>query len=137
MRNTSAIAILILCSTAHGYFFRGKAGKTKKLENENESRDSAIAQEQGGSSSAFGTSLFSELCADFPDTNVLFSPLSVYQAIALVKDGATIRSENDLELEDILGPQTVRDQSNSLQKQSERNETFSSVKLSMATSIWA
>ncbi|KAL7542582.1 hypothetical protein ACHAXR_011911 [Thalassiosira sp. AJA248-18] len=90
-----------------------------------------------GSLSSFGTSLFSELCAEFPHSNVLFSPLSVYQALALVNDGATLRSENKLEMKQLLGPKTIQSQALLLQKQSEENGANADVQLNIATSIWA
>mmetsp|Transcript_13425 Transcript_13425/g.29154 ORF Transcript_13425/g.29154 Transcript_13425/m.29154 type:complete len:432 (+) Transcript_13425:111-1406(+) len=81
------------------------------------------------SASAFGTSLFSEVCEEFPSGNVLLSPLSVHKALALVKDGATIGSENEAELKQLLGS------SSSIEQTSEDGEC--DVQLSIATSIWA
>ena len=60
----------------------------------------------------------------------------MYQALALVKDGATMRSKTTLELRKVLGPKTLRDKSLLLQQQSnETKDKAGDVILSMATSI--
>ena len=131
MQITPVIAGLILLSSeaASGHFFRGNARKAKK-----ENRNRANPRD----TSSFGTSLFSKLCAENPGSNVLFSPLSVYQALALVKDGATMRSKTALELRKVLGPKTLCDEFLLLQQQSnETKDKAGDVIISMATSIWS
>ena len=106
-----------------------------------ESRDTTravLAKADAESSSAFGTALFSELCTELPpEDNVLVSPLSVYQALALAKAGATRGSPNEAEMNQLLGNQTVQDHALMLQKQAENIDPTSDVQLSMATSLWA
>jgi len=86
------------------------------------------ATEEPASASAFGTLLFSEVCKNTPDNeNVLISPMSVHEALSLVKDGATIGSRNEAELKQLLGP------SSSIEDTSEHPD----VQLNTATSIWA
>mmetsp|Transcript_26750 Transcript_26750/g.45631 ORF Transcript_26750/g.45631 Transcript_26750/m.45631 type:complete len:427 (-) Transcript_26750:175-1455(-) len=129
MKKSSAIAVLLLGARARGYNIRGKA---KRESRQNADRGNAV------SSATFGTSLFSELCKEFPNDNVLVSPLSVYQAIALVKEGATDGSKCESELEGILGPPTAQENANSIQRRSRnKNDADAGVKFSMATSIWS
>jgi len=90
------------------------------------SNEKTVQENSEPSASTFGTSLFSEVCADFPSGNVLLSPLSVNNALVLVKDGATIGSENESELERVLGPPSLIE-----------DDGDSDVQLIMASSIWA
>jgi len=79
------------------------------------------------SPSAFGTRLFSEVCDVFPSENVLISPLSVHKALTLVKDGATAGSQNEAELQQLLDPPSMIEQT----------DDDPDVELSIATSVWA
>ncbi|KAL7551341.1 hypothetical protein ACHAWF_014533 [Thalassiosira exigua] len=83
------------------------------------------------SASTFGTSLFSEVCASAPSGNILLSPLSVYKALVLVKDGATVGSETEAELTEVFGPPSLVEQTD------EEGNGDADVQLSMASSIWA
>ena len=145
MQITSAIAILLLCSTrGHGYklfnWGGGLGHRLRAMKNVAETKTvnvDEIMRNEESSTSDFGTALFSQLCAKYPSGNVLFSPLSVSQALALVRDGATEGSHNEMELEELLGSQHVQDQASLLQHQSEGNDADAGVQLKMATSIWA
>lgn len=59
--------------------------------------------------------------------NVLISPLSVHTSLAMVKDGATIGSDNLAEMKQVLGPPSSIDSS----------DDDPDVKLTIANSIWA
>lgn len=83
------------------------------------------------SASAFGTSLFTELCANSPSENVLLSPVSVYTALALVKAGATVGSRNEFELGQVLGTSSLNIQTE------EKVDSNTDVQLRVASSIWA
>lgn len=88
----------------------------------------AVDGSEEPSASAFGTSLFSKVCEDFPTGNVLLSPLSVHKALALVRDGATIGSTNEAEMKQLLGS------SSSIEETAEDGDP--DVQLNIATSIW-
>ena len=77
--------------------------------------------------STFGTTLFSTVSANFPDGNVLISPLSVHKSLAMVKDGATIGSDNLAEMKQVLGTSSSIDPSND----------DPGVQLTIANSVWA
>lgn len=82
------------------------------------------------SRSAFGTELFLEVSdSTLAGENILLSPLSVYDALWLLKDGATEDSKNEYELEQVLGstaPASVPD-----------CKDDNGVTMNVATSIWA
>lgn len=80
--------------------------------------------------SAFGPTLFAEVCADEGEgSNVLLSPLSMYQLLLLLKLGATSNSDTSKELNELLGNRATV---NSL-----RNVTAEGITLNLATSVWA
>ena len=82
-------------------------------------------------SSAFGTQLFKTVSDNFPEGNVLISPLSVSKALDMVKVGATEGSDNEAEMEQVLG-------SRSLIEQTEKEGSDDpDVTLSIANSVWA
>ncbi|KAL7473058.1 hypothetical protein ACHAXS_013428 [Conticribra weissflogii] len=87
-------------------------------------------------SSEFGTNLFSQLASDSSShNNILFSPLSITQSLALIRDGATLESDNEAELSRLLGPPSLLEKERQLRIQSaEKNDD---VKLKIATSLWA
>ena len=74
---------------------------------------------------------------------MLFSPLSISQSIALLKDGATIQSENESELSRLLGPPSLLESNDStlariLHSRSDNDDgSDADVQLQIATSIWA
>ena len=140
MKVITIIAIL-LCpiAIAQSYFLRGKADM--EVRRHRVFRKRLLEDNVEPDSSTFGTVLFKEICQDpkLPQSsNVLFSPLSVYQALALAKDGATIGSDNENELEQLLGPDDIQNEYLSLQEQASGDaDPDSDVQLTMATSIWA
>jgi serine protease inhibitor len=137
MNITAILISLILLAIAQGCSIRGaKGSKRTILEREKSVVVKSIDQTER-SSSTFGTTLFSKVCDSLPtNNNVLVSPLSVYQALSLVKDGATIGSDNELEMVTLLSPPEAQDHANMLQKLAEQTNSTSDVQLSMATSIW-
>jgi len=105
--------------------------------NSENSRLEATDQQLYSSPSKFGTALFRELSTEAPEgTNVLYSPLSVYQAIALAKEGATAGSRNEREMEQLLGSSSVQAEALKLQHQAETGDPDADVQLVMATSVW-
>lgn len=91
---------------------------------------SFAADDDEPSASTFGTTLFSEVCGSSSE-NCLISPLSVEKALALVKAGATIGSENEAEIASVLGPPFLIEQAD------EEDNGDSDVQLLVATSLWA
>eukprot|EP00569_Conticribra_weissflogii_P004233 CAMPEP_0171337374 /NCGR_PEP_ID=MMETSP0878-20121228/6653_1 /TAXON_ID=67004 /ORGANISM="Thalassiosira weissflogii, Strain CCMP1336" /LENGTH=461 /DNA_ID=CAMNT_0011838993 /DNA_START=44 /DNA_END=1429 /DNA_ORIENTATION=- len=87
-------------------------------------------------SSEFGTNLFTQLASDSSSrNNILFSPLSITQSVALIRDGATSESDNEAELSRLLGPPSLLEKERQLRSQSaEKNDD---VRLKIATSLWA
>lgn len=89
------------------------------------------------------TQLFSVLCNDpsKKGENILISPISITQSLALIRDGATSESQNRAQLTKLLGDTSVIDPVRSLHKNTlEANasdEKNSGVKLTIATSLWA
>ncbi|KAL7537445.1 hypothetical protein ACHAWF_005774 [Thalassiosira exigua] len=94
-------------------------------------KNDVFYEESEPSASSFGTSLFSEVCASTPSGNILLSPLSVYKALIMVKDGATAGSDNEAELAKVLGPPSL------VERTDEEGNGDADVQLSMASSIWA
>ena len=147
MKVIPAIAtLLVICPEIRGYFLRGKRDMEvrrhrvfrKRYLTGQDGNEAEQSGEEEDSTSSFGTELFSELCAELPpESNVLISPLSVYQALALTKAGATVGSDNEEELQQILGSEDIEDEYLSLQEQAENNDPQADVQLTMATSIWA
>jgi len=83
--------------------------------------------------SAFAPTLFAEVCAvEGTGNNVLVSPLSMYQLLALLDLGTTPDSDTDRELNKLLGSEEDRENVNSFQ-----NVAAEGVDLNLATSIWA
>jgi len=82
-------------------------------------------------SSAFGTQLFKTVADNFPEGNVLISPLSVSKALDMVKDGATEGSDNEAEMEQVLGPSSLIEQTEN------EGSDDPDVTLSIANSVWA
>lgn len=82
--------------------------------------------------SKFGPTLFAEVCADEGvGKNVLVSPLSMYQLLALLDLGSTPDSDTCNELDALLGSDAERAKVNSL-----RDVTAEGIDLDMATSVW-
>lgn len=102
---------------------------------------SPITSDVQASSSSFGTRLFSILNDDplYSGKNILISPLSIYQSLALLKDGATAQSENELEISQALGIPSLVEQARLLFQQStnDNDSENEDVNLSIATSIWS
>jgi len=82
--------------------------------------------------SAFAPTLFAEVCADEGAGNVLLSPLSMYQLLALLDLGTTPDSDTYSELGELLGSEEDRANVNSL-----RNVTAEGIEFDLATSVWA
>ena len=82
-------------------------------------------------SSAFGTQLFKTVADNFPEGNVLVSPLSVQKALDMVKDGATEGSDNEAEMEQVLGSRS------SIEQTKNEGSDDPNVMLSIANSVWA
>jgi len=82
-------------------------------------------------SSAFGTQLFKTVADNFPEGNVLISPLSVQKALDMVKDGATEGSDNEAEMEQVLGSRSLIEQTEN------EGSDDPDVMLSIANSVWA
>jgi serine protease inhibitor len=101
------------------------------------------SDQQGNNSSTLATQLFSVLCNDpsKKGENILISPISITQSLALIRDGATSESQNRAQLTKLLGDTSVIDPVRSLHKNTlEANasdEKNSGVKLTIATSLWA
>lgn len=88
----------------------------------------------------FATQLFSVMCSDESrkGENILVSPLSIIESLALIKDGATAKSRNRLQMTKLLDPSVV-EAAHSLHKQSlgGRAAQKNGVEISIATSLWA
>jgi serine protease inhibitor len=104
----------------------------------------ALSQPHGNegisSTSEFATKLFSVLCSDgsTKGENILISPLSIIQSLALIKDGATVHSENYRQLTDLLGA-TVLEAARTLHESSlgdSSDKQKNGVELNIATSLW-
>ncbi|KAL7474718.1 hypothetical protein ACHAW6_000680, partial [Cyclotella cf. meneghiniana] len=95
-----------------------------------------VNDRKGSIAGDFGTSFFAEVCNSFPDSNVLVSPFSVYQALALVADGATASSDNEFELERFLG--STKERHRILAAAAGLFQAVDAgVQLDIASSIWA
>ena len=95
---------------------------------------------QGASSpSTFATQLFSVMCNDVSTKgeNILLSPLSIIHSLGLLKDGATLSSDNHHQLTNLVNA-SVLDQAPLLLKQCTDggSDQEREVELSIATSIW-
>ncbi|KAL7522958.1 hypothetical protein ACHAWX_007764 [Stephanocyclus meneghinianus] len=94
------------------------------------------------SSSDFATQLFNVICDDVSakGENILISPVSIIQSLALLRDGATTKSDNHVQLTFLLGPSTISDAVRSLQmsiRDSPSNEKSCGVEFNIASSLWA
>ena len=81
--------------------------------------------------SSFGTQLFKTVSDNFPEGNILISPLSVAKALAMVRDGATKDSDNLYQMSDVLGPPSFIEQT-----EHEGNDD-PDVQLLIANSVWS
>jgi serine protease inhibitor len=93
------------------------------------------------SSPEFATKLFSALCTDesTKGENILISPLSIIQSLALIKDGATVQTENHQQLASLFAD-PVLEAAHSLHRSSIggiSDKQKNGVKLTIATSLWA
>ncbi|KAL3802949.1 LOW QUALITY PROTEIN: hypothetical protein HJC23_011572 [Cyclotella cryptica] len=101
-------------------------------------RDVSVA-----STSDFATQLFSALCDEesTKGENVLISPISIIQSLALLQDGATSESANHVQLTNLLGPSNILNAVRSLQTNAIREDPSdkknSAVELNIASSLWA
>ena len=111
---------------------RNDGGRGKYIHIRGRTRDS-VEKSQGlgePTPTTFGTTLFSEVCTIHPSGNVLLSPLSVFKALALVEEGATIGSENCSQLKRVLGS------SSTIERTEDEDNEDSDVQLIMASSVW-
>ena len=115
-----------MVDTARAKFYMHRGGDAVYLRGQ---KDKAIHRGNTPSSTNFGTELFLEVSDSTKSgDNILISPLSVYNTLELVTEGATAGSETQLQLEKVLGsPPHISD----------TDEKEYGVTLSTASSIWA
>ena len=133
----SSVAILLATATSGAYSqsFTDMVDTAKTKFYMNRGGDAAYLRGQKDSnknntrSTNFGTELFLEVSDSTKSgNNVLVSPLSVYNALELVQEGATTGSETQSQLEKVLGsPPHISD----------TDDNDYGVTLSTASSIWA
>ena len=110
--------------TAKAKFYMNRGGDAVYLRGQKDSNKNNTP-----STTNFGTELFLEVSDSTKSgENILISPLSVYNALELVKEGATAASETQSQLEKVLGsPPHISD----------TDDKKYGVTLSTASSIWA
>ena len=81
--------------------------------------------------SSFGTQLFKTVSDNFPEGNILISPMSVAKALAMVRDRVTKDSDNLYQMSDVLGPPSFIEQT-----EHEGNDD-PDVQLLIANSVWS
>jgi len=112
-----------MVDTARAKFYMDRGGDAAYLRGQKDSNN-----KNNTPSTNFGTELFLEVSSTKSGDNILISPLSVYNALELVREGATAGSETQSQLQKVLGsPPHISD----------TDDKKYGVILSTASSIWA